>query len=125
MYNTKNTEVQSKTCNIHLIADGPVLRTIKEDGTVKRVRRCHECGELVKTIEFTEDRQVKEAKRMAEIMEGWHKQAQEAESIIDCVKMVFEAVERLQEQVRVAPGPEDWEADKRLDSGPGAWEDEG
>lgn len=109
MNKTTNKSSTKITCDIHLTVNGQVERTIKEDGIVKRVRRCGECGELFKTIEETEDHQVQEDKRRAEIMESWHRQVRESETIKDECKLFLEALERLEELVRVAPGPEEWE----------------
>jgi len=109
MNNTTNKSGPKTTCDIHLSINGQVERTIKENGIVKRVRRCPKCNELFKTIEETEDHQVREDKRRAELMEDWHRKVRESEVIKDQCKLFLESLERLEELVRVAPGPEEWE----------------
>jgi transcriptional regulator NrdR family protein len=42
-------------CESHSIVKGGVERSTKEDGTVMRKRRCDVCGDLISTIEMTED----------------------------------------------------------------------
>ena len=105
MNNSKDGSIKKKDCDIHLVVNGAVERTITENGTKKRVRRCATCNELFRTVEETEDFRANEERRRAEIMGSWHRKARESEEIVDGVKLIFDVMESVKEKVRVASGP--------------------
>ncbi len=94
-------ESRVEICGSHSIVKGDVERSTKEDGTVIRKRRCDVCGDLIRTIEMTEDQlahiRVKLENRNRELrVEMAHYKA-----VAAAVKGLFAAEERVRKELMV------------------------
>jgi len=86
-----------------------VERTEKKNGEATRTRRCGKCDGLFKTVEKTEDEIRGDEIRAVDVVEKWMKRVTELEGVVDGVKLLFEIMERLKDQVGLVPEMDEYE----------------
>ena len=87
-----------ENCEKHLVADGQVDRSHKENGKVNRVRICSKCGCLFRTIEMTDDLISMEDMRRAIVMEKWRKEMNYYKDIVSRIRQIKDAVWSLRDE---------------------------
>ncbi len=88
-------------CESHKVVKGLVERSMKEDGTVIRKRRCDVCGTLMKTIEMTADQLEFRKERFEKELRVIRSELVQYKNWVDWVKKMYEAEERLRKEMKV------------------------
>lgn len=88
-------------CKSHDVVKGQVERSTKEDGTVIRKRRCDVCGELIKTIEMTEDKLAHIRVKFEDQNRVLRSEMVYYRTVIDHVERMFAMVSRIKGELRM------------------------
>lgn len=94
-------ESRVEVCQSHKVVKGQVERSMKEGGTVIRKRRCDVCGDLIKTIEMTEDQLAYERLKFEDQNRELRAETVQYRTVADAVRAMFDAVERVRREMRV------------------------
>ena len=95
-------ESRVEKCESHSIVKGDVERSTKEDGTVIRKRRCDVCGDLIKTIEMTEDQQAHIRVEFENQNRVLRTEIVHYKAVESAMKGMFQSIERLGMEMMVA-----------------------
>lgn len=87
-------------CQGHMIADGAVNRTSKEDGKVYRLRRCGECFHLFKTVEKTLDSLASEKAGIENKLRILRAELAFYKTVVDRVKALYADIEMIKDDIR-------------------------
>ncbi|MBA7572104.1 hypothetical protein ES708_13879 [subsurface metagenome] len=88
-------------CGSHKVVNGQVERSMKEEGKVIRKRRCDVCGELIKTIEMTEDQLVDMRVKFEIENRDIRAEMVHYRNVMDSVNNVFVALDRVKREMRI------------------------
>ncbi|MBA7556296.1 hypothetical protein ES705_48996 [subsurface metagenome] len=89
-------------CESHKVVKGLVERSAKEDGMVVRKRRCDVCGDLIKTIEMTEDQQAHIRVEFENQNRVLRTEIVHYKAVESAMKGMFQSIERLGMEMMVA-----------------------
>lgn len=88
-------------CDSHKIVKGLVERSMKEEETVIRKRRCGMCGELVKTIEMTEEKLEFRQERFEKELRVIRAELIQYKNLVDGVKRMYDAEKRVRSELKI------------------------
>ncbi|MBA7714199.1 hypothetical protein ES703_123216 [subsurface metagenome] len=88
-------------CGSHKIVKGQVERSKPENGTVVRKRRCDVCGDLIKTIEMTEDQLAHIRVKFENKIRELRAEMVHYRTVVDAVKNMFDWERRVQHELRM------------------------
>jgi transcriptional regulator NrdR family protein len=94
-------ESRVEKCESHSIVKGDVERSTKEDGTVIRKRRCDVCGDLIRTIEMTEDQLAHIRVKFENQNRALRAEMAHYRAVAEGVKRLFAAEERVRKEMMV------------------------
>ncbi len=94
-------ESRVEKCESHKVVKGQVERSMKENGAVIRKRRCDVCGELMKTIEMTEDQLAHMRVKFESENRQMRAEMVRYRTVVDAVDSMFSQVERLRKELRI------------------------
>ena len=94
-------ESRVERCESHKVVKGQVERSTKENGTVVRKRRCDVCGDLIKTIEMTEDQLDHLRVKFENQNRVLRAEMAHYRTVVDGMKRMFEAENRVKDELRV------------------------
>ena len=87
-------------CESHKVVKGQVDRSMKDNGTVVRKRRCDVCGELIKTREMTEDQLAHIRVKFENKNRELRAEMVQCRTVMETVSRMFDAIERVRKELR-------------------------
>ncbi len=94
-------ECRVERCESHKVVKGQVERSMKEDGKVIRKRRCDVCGDLMRTIEMTEDQLAYMRVKFEDQNRALRAEMVHYKAVAAAVKGLFAAEERVRKEITV------------------------
>jgi hypothetical protein len=88
-------------CGSHKVVKGQVERSMKDNGTVVRKRRCDVCGDLIKTIEMTEDQLAHIRVKFENENRELRAEMVQCRTVVETVERMFGAMERVRKELRI------------------------
>ncbi len=87
-------------CESHKVVKGQVDRSMKDNGTVVRKRRCDVCGELIRTIEMTADQLAHERVKLENQNRELRAEMVQCRTVVETVSRMFNEMERVRKELR-------------------------
>ncbi len=87
-------------CESHKVVKGQVDRSMKDNGTVVRKRRCDVCGDLIKTIEMTADQLEFRQERFEREVRVIRAELVQYKNLVDGIKRMYDAEKRVRSELK-------------------------
>lgn len=97
--NRKEDRVEK--CEKHMIVKGEVERSTKENGMAIRKRRCDVCGDLIRTVEMTEDQLDFKMSKFEDKNRELRSKLVYYKTVVEHVQRMFDMVSRIKDELEM------------------------